>query len=423
MQRVREAPLRSITSFHLHVGARLAMRAFVPFSALIVVRVGTDAEPEAAISGLALGIAGRGFDAGVAAGLFLSALAIASWASPRLTHGLTGWLRHLPAAAATHRRGAVLGLAAAQIPILLAVLLLAAGLAWAGGPGEISPVKLLGLPLLALGAATAALPVQRPLVTRAAGTGAALLGVLGDAWGLAMGAVLLLGADRFGGALEARHRVAFRIRAPGAERLPALISLRALGWRSVAAFPVALLPLAAAAFFLANNRLRPVDAAMAARLGGGIAAAACLAGLAQTLAVRRPAWPWIRSLPWTARRRVVTDALLLGSLAAPFVAAAALLRWEAALIILAVMPLLALRAAAAIRTSPAARTGVAGRVLLEGSLASALVALVPWLALAALALVPMALRDAEECERRQKASRWSAAHHLAAGDPLSWSAR
>jgi len=35
---------------------------------------------------------------------------------------------------------------------------------------------------------------------------------------------------------------------------------------------------------------------------------------------------------------------------------------------------------------------------------------------------PWAARAAAERERRQKVSRWLALHHLAAGDPQSWSA-
>jgi len=83
--------------------------------------------------------------------------------------------------------------------------------------------------------------------------------------------------------------------------------------------------------------------------------------------------------------------------------------------------LVALRAATAMRTSASSRTGVAGRVLLEVPCATGLIALVPWLAFVMLAFLPAALRAAGECERRLKVSRWSPAHHLAAGDPLSWS--
>ena len=46
----------------------------------------------------------------------------------------------------------------------------------------------------------------------------------------------------------------------------------------------------------------------------------------------------------------------------------------------------------------------------------------PIVGLLAVLLAPLALRAAAERERRQKVSRWLELHHLAAGDPQSWSA-
>ena len=63
-----------------------------------------------------------------------------------------------------------------------------------------------------------------------------------------------------------------------------------------------------------------------------------------------------------------------------------------------------------------------GEILGEGLFAVALVALLPWLALAGLGAVPWAVRRVAERERAQKVSRWSELHHLAAGDSQSWSA-
>ena len=81
-----------------------------------------------------------------------------------------------------------------------------------------------------------------------------------------------------------------------------------------------------------------------------------------------------------------------------------------------------MRATGALRRAPERRTGAAGEILGEGLLLAALVALLPWAGLPALAGVPFALRAAAERERRQKVSRWLELHHLAAGDPQSWSA-
>jgi hypothetical protein len=113
--------------------------------------------------------------------------------------------------------------------------------------------------------------------------------------------------------------------------------------------------------------------------------------------------------------------VLLGVPALPLIAVAARID-AAALVALALLPLLALRTAGAVRRAPERRTGAAGEVFFEGSLLAALVALLPWTSMLALAAVPWAIRAAAERERRQKVSRWLELHHLAAGDPQSWSA-
>ncbi len=79
--------------------------------------------------------------------------------------------------------------------------------------------------------------------------------------------------------------------------LPARIARRALRWRPVRAYAVALLPWLAAVLFAANNRLVPLHVTRAALLGGGGSCVLLLASLAGTLAARRPVWPWVRSLP------------------------------------------------------------------------------------------------------------------------------
>jgi hypothetical protein len=203
--------------------------------------------------------------------------------------------------------------------------------------------------------------------------------------------------------------------------LPPRLALRALRWRIVPCYLATLPPLAAAAFFLHNNRLDPAQARRAALLGGALACVALLAALAGALAERRPAWPWARSLPVAAARRVRDDALLLGLACLPPLAATALLCPVAAAPLAATVPLLAAAAAAALRRPPAARLGARGELTIEGLLAAALVSLLPWTALALLAAAPLALRAAAHRERELKVSLWLERHHLAAGDPLSWS--
>ena len=90
--------------------------------------------------------------------------------------------------------------------------------------------------------------------------------------------------------------------------IEARIAWRALGWRLTGAFAAAALGLASAAFFVANNDLPAKHVALAARLGGMAAVVFLLAQMAENLAVFRPAWPWARSLPSSAARRVLFDA-------------------------------------------------------------------------------------------------------------------
>jgi hypothetical protein len=172
-----------------------------------------------------------------------------------------------------------------------------------------------------------------------------------------------------------------------------------------------------------NNDLAPGVAAGAARLGGGVGVVLVLAALVERLAVRRPIWPWARSLPVGSMRRVAEDAILLAVPCLVPIVATAWLDLAAALTTAACLPSLALRAAGALHGSTHSRTGEAAVFLGEGALLASWVAVLPWLGALALAATPLAWRAAAALDRRQKASRWDERHHRVAGDPLSWSAR
>jgi hypothetical protein len=234
--------------------------------------------------------------------------------------------------------------------------------------------------------------------------------------------VLLIAADFAAGSLARSGPPAVRkARRSSSFGLEFRIAWRAIGRGLVGAWFLGLLPVGAAFAFITNNELAPEHVRLGARLGAGLAVMLLLAQMAEALAVRRPAWPWSRSLPWSAAQRVSSDAIFLGIHALPLIVLAALIH-PAALTVLGILPLLALRAAGAMRRAPERRTGAAGEVLLEGSLLAALVALLPWTALLPLILAPWAWRAAAERERAQKVSRWLELHHLAVGDPQSWSA-
>jgi hypothetical protein len=357
----------ALARFLAGAGGRIALAAAVPVAGILVIALGLQPDPGGLVARMAESLAGSPPSPWAVVLLFAASLAAAHAAMPRVALGLDGWMRHLPVSTSA-RRAALIGvLAWTQVPLTSAALACAVLESLRGGriawPGFVLP------PLVALAAAClrSALPSDRS------------------------------------------HRPASR--SDGAV-LFARIALRALGARLTVAWIVGAFPLAAAALFVANNPSATEMSSIAARLGGGLAATFTLAAMADELAVKRPAWPWARSLPTSATRRVAVDAGVLALGCFPWVVALAAVDPLAAPVILPLLILLALRAASAMRRGVA----TSGPVLLEGALASALIALVPWLAMALPAAWPLALRAAARRDRALRVTRWNAMRHDAAGD-------
>jgi len=418
----------ALARFHLAVGGRLAAVVLAPvFAAGFGVGMLLGVDFLNSLAHLLFGADGPR-PAGAAGALWIALVTVgaAETAAPRVCRGLAGWIRHLPADGRAHRRAAALAVAAAQLPLVLLLAVLAPVVLHR--PERLA-AALLGLPLAAGAAALFAVPSARPWAARPPALAAAFLAGTGSWPALGAAALLALAADLAAGPLPAGSGAARQARSGRSGRqgasarwLPARIAWRALGWRLAGAYLSGLLPWAAAALFIAHNALSPRAVGLAARLGGGAAAVLLLAQIAEALAVQRPAWPWARSLPQSAMARVGADALFLGSHAAPAIVLAAWLAPGAALPLALALPYLALRSAGALRRAPERKTGAAGEILMEGLWLVAAVALLPWAAGALAAAAPLAARLAAERERRQKVSRWLAIHHLAAGDPQSWSA-
>jgi hypothetical protein len=409
-----------LARFHLRVGARLALRAAAPLAGLPFVIVLLQQDPSGALRALAAWLLGP--SGGANAGLALAAvsLALAGWAAPRVTTGLGGWPRHLPVTQTVHRRAALVALATAQAPVVVGLLLLAP--AAAHQAGGIVPGRLAALPVTVAAAALASWPGAHAWRSRPLAWAALLLAAAARLALVPVALVLVLAAERVAGPLAA-HGAARRRRRASALPLPLLLAARALGPAALGAVVASLAPVAAMTLLRVNNDLSPAVAAGAARLGAGIGVVVLLAALAEMLAIRRPVWPWSRSLPVGAARHVGEDALLLAfPCFVPLVATAGL-DVVAALTVAACLPSLALLAAGALRPSTPAETGVAVGPLGGGALLAAWVAVLPWLALLALAAAPLAWWAAAARDRRQKVSRWDELHHRAVGDPLSWSAR
>jgi hypothetical protein len=429
-------PLRQVLRFHLRVGVRVALSVLVTATA-VTAGILAFLRPDFIHSLAQLLFGERSLVSALL--VFGAAIAVASVAAPRIAAGLGGWLRHLPVAGATHRRAATAAVAVAETP-LLAILAFLALMARSRSLA-VTAAQLAGLLPVALAAAQLSLPLRRRAAVLAPALAAGLLGSLGSwpavaaalalvaAGDLAAGPVrpprptrLLrpLGARRSPTALAAR---AAPFSAPGRASwaVPARIAWRALGWRGGRAYGLSLLPWFAAGLFLSNNHLSPLHAQRAVLLASGVSCVVLLGQLAQALAARRPAWPWVRSLPWSARLRVLADAALLGAHCLPLLALAAVAAPAAALPLAALLPLLATRAAGAVRRPAESRAGAMAEVLLEGLPLAGLAALLPWTTLALLAALPWAVHAAAARERRQKVGLWLERHHLAAGDPHSWS--
>lgn len=402
-------------------GTRLALRVMVPLfgaAAGAGMLLGSDF-----IRSLARVLFGPGTGFASGAICFFLLLGVSHAAAPRVSRGLDGWVRHLPISGLSLRRASVGAVMLAAGPLLLAFAALALV-----AQGNRSPAMLFaGFLLAAWAAGLATVPAIRGGWARLLAVPAGLIAFRADLLSLAGAAALALLADRLAGPLERTGPRAptFRFhRLPFAWR----IAWRAVAKRLPGTYLSSLLPLACGWAFVAHNPLSARHQALGASLAGGLAVSLVLAGLAESLALLRPVWPWARSLPGSARDRVREDALLLGLHALPMLLLAALIAppsWPLAGALAAqigLIPPLALLAAAAIRRTPERRTGASGEVLFAGSLAVALTALFPWLALPALAAAPWLLRRAAVRDQRQSVSRWLEIHHLAVGDPQSWSA-
>jgi hypothetical protein len=420
--------LAALLRFHVHVGARLAMRTFVP---VLVGAVGgillLGVDFLHSFSALLWGPGSKGGSGVLIAGFCYLA---AAGAAPRVCRGLDGWLRHLPISGGAQRRAAALAIAVSQVPLLLGLT----GLSLVATKlGRGTGVDVLSLVVCAAAVALLAMPVERPFLTRPLALASAVIAVSGGWLLLGAGTGLLVAADLCAGEMpREKHRsLAGRgdrrggvgaVRTWTAPLVEVRIAWRALRWRLLSAAAAGLFPLACAGAFVAHNELAPRHVRLAALLGGGCAVVFLFADLGEVLGARRPAWPWSRSLPWSARRRVLFDAAFLAAHAVPAILLTAWIDAPACLAVLAITPWLAARAAGAMRRAPERRTGASGEILMEGLLLAAAVALLPWLAVLPPLAAPWALRAAAERDRKQKVSRWLELHHLAVGDPQSWSA-
>lgn len=409
--------MKALLLFHFRVGVRVAVRSFAPLFAAIIWLIMFNMYPAALVTGLALNTFApnpsfRGL-LPTAALAFLLPL----WAAHRLSLGLNGWMCHLGISRRANKRGLLLSLATVQIPLWISLVILGVvahlhrSSVWPAVPR---------LCLLLAAAIYFALPVYRRLPTMLFAFSAAGCAFSGRPFTIAAGALLLLAADLVSGNIrEAHGRKPWR---PAGSLFDFIVAWRALGWRLLLRYAVSLLIIGITALFARNNELTGTLLAATVRFGGCIAVAVFLSSAAARLAERRPPWPWARSFPVSSYHRVTIDALFLGFHAALVLVPVAFIAPSAMWLVLLTLPFISIRAAAHVRKIPEQRTG-AGEYLLECFGVAALLALLPWTVVLWIAAAVPAFISARNTDIQQKVSRWLELHHLAAGDPLSWSGR
>ncbi|MDD8024880.1 MAG: hypothetical protein PHI34_00080 [Acidobacteriota bacterium] len=407
--------------FHLRVGVRIGLRLLAPilaglFAAYYLLR------PELILLLLDHllkrgGAFGRGLSLAVVNGLIGAVIA------PRVTLGLGGWIRHLPAASRSQRGMAAVSILIAEIPILLPLAAAALLLPDKNSPAQVW-ASVAGLFASAFFMALYLLPVRQPLWASGLTLAACILAGSGRPLLMAAAAAAAFLADRATGPFLGRGRPKRRLIRPSSE--PAffgfLLNLRAAGFSILWSLLPPALFFGWLVVFLANNPLAPGPIRAAVRLAAGGAAAGALAAAAASLGKHRPVWPWSRSLPIGSRKRVLQDALFLAVPGAAALAAFALYS-PAALPAAGLLPYAAFRAAAAARPSmETPRSPIPGLVL-ELLLAAIMTALIPAAAgLLAVLAVP-AWSIAARRERSLKTGLWLERRYSADGDSLTWSSR
>jgi hypothetical protein len=420
--------------FHLKVGARLALRALAPLLAVVVFLFYV-LRPEFAIElARILFLEGSLLESGLIGTALL--MGLGRIVAPRIGSGSGGWARSLPVGGGAQRLSSVFAVLLAEAP-LLAIL---GGLAWAVTAPEpmnaaayitrlvahlvlVAP-HIIGLIIGAAAAGLACLPNPASPLMRFFQFLACFLSFSGHAALLGVSAALLVLSMVFPGR-SAASRKSFGPRSdlPYAAFFPGL-SLRAVRGRIILAYVPPAIILGAAWLFLTNNELASHTAFALSLFGLALGLTGFVGTAADILAARRPAWPWLRSLPRAAAARVKDDALFLAMLALPLLGGLALLgrpAWEAVYLV-GPLAWLAIRGTGAMREAGDRPFGALGRVAIEGTILSLVLALLPWTSFLLAASTPAAFLFARNAERRLKPTRWAERHHSNAGDPLSWSA-
>ena len=347
-------------------------------------------------------------------------MTLATQAGPALRLGMGGWLRSLPVSSTEHRRAMAVALVVVQLPLVM-IVAASVGAAIAGFREPIAPVRVAGLLTAVLLAGAVGVPVTRSRLARPiamVGSLTALLGWAGIAASLSLGFIW----DRFAGpvAVPRDHATGWDQQP---RRLQVTIAWRALGVRMLTVMVVPLVCCGAALAYRINNDLTVAQAGPVTRGLILMAAVLSLAGMADLLVTRRPAWPWARSLPVGSRARVLDDAITAALPTGPTLLIALGLDWRAGCVAIAAVPAFALLATGAMRRAPSRLSRASGEFLVTGTILALAITWWPSLTMAALAGIPLFWWHAARADQRLVVTQWQSLHHHAGGDSLAGDAR
>jgi hypothetical protein len=414
--------MKALLLFHLHVGARVAIRSFIPIFAALIFIIMFQSGPAATATSLALNVFALSPSVSILIPIMALAILLPLWAAPRLSAGLNGWMRHLGLSRHANKRGLLAGLALTQIPLWISLVILGTIAGFHGlNVGSAIP----RLCLLLISALYCALPVYRHSLVSSLALAAAACAFSKEPFIVAGGIPLLVAADLSSGNIrEPKPRESWK---PAESFFEFKIAWRALGRRLPLQYIPSILVIGSMALFANNNELNGSLLAATVRFAGCMAIAYFLSSAAAKLAKRRPPWPWARSLPVSSYRRVATDAVFLGCHTLPLLVPLAFVDGSATWLVLLTIPLISIRMAGHMRKFRERRAGVAENLIqsigifLEHFGIAALLAILPWTVIFWMIASVPAFVSARRADIRQKVSLWLELHFIAAGDSLNWS--
>jgi hypothetical protein len=406
-------------SFHFRVGVRLALKILAPvLGVFFFVYYFLRWEFFLRVALIVFAESGP-VESGVI--LFALVLPAALSSSPRVLSGLGGWMRSLPAHGRVHRRLAALAVYISEFPVLFVLSIFAAFAL--KGQGTAIAVRLSGLFILGWAVAGFVLPVENGILFRIFSGLAGVMAASGEPGLLASALLFVLAADALSGDLLIKKAGKKLHESRRLRFFAARVALRSLRFRLILPYLAAIPVLAASILFLKNNRFSPEVASATLRAVSSLGLAVFFAFLSHLLRLRRPVWPWARSLPCSSRQKVLQDSAFQFLLAFPMFVFVGIMNPASAWAVVCGSLFLAFRAVTAMRETTDARLGAGGKIMGEGALLSLLLGLVPWSWALMLISTPAAVLFAERADRTQKAGRWEERRHLSAGDSMSWSDR